>query len=44
MEGLSRGLGEEFKLVHVERAPCMRPLNDRRFEYVSAEATVWRRD
>eukprot|EP00903_Cladosiphon_okamuranus_P011249 g10612.t2 len=43
VEGLSRGLGEDFKLVHVERVPCMRPLSDRRFEYVSAEATVWRR-
>eukprot|EP00752_Nemacystus_decipiens_P010073 g8977.t1 len=44
VDGLSKGLGDEFKLVHVERVPCMRPLSDRRFEYVSAEATVWRRD
>ncbi|CAN0535207.1 unnamed protein product [Ectocarpus sp. 8 AP-2014] len=44
IQGLSRGLGEDFKLVHVERVPCMRPLTDRTFEYASAEATVWRRD
>lgn len=44
VKGLSLGLGDEFKLVHVERVPCMRPLTDRTFEYASAEATVWRRD
>lgn len=44
VQGLSRGLGVEFKLVHVEIVPCMRPLSDRTFEYASAEATVWRRD
>lgn len=44
VQGLSRGLGEEFKLVHVENVPCMRPLSDRTFEYASAEATVWRRE
>ena len=43
-QGLSKGLGEEFKLVHVERVPSMRPLTDRVFEYASAQATVWRRD
>lgn len=42
--GLSRGLGEDFKLVHKEIMPCVRPLADRVFEYSSAEATVWRRD
>ncbi|CAM9549566.1 unnamed protein product [Hapterophycus canaliculatus] len=44
VQGLSSGLGSEFKLVHVERVPCMRPLTDRTFKYASAEATVWRRD
>ncbi|CAM9235555.1 unnamed protein product [Scytosiphon promiscuus] len=44
VNGLSRGLGDEFKLVHVERVPCMRPLTGRTFEYASAEATIWRRD
>ena len=44
VEGISNGLGEEFKLVHVEQVPSMRPLSDRVFEYASAQATVWRRD
>ena len=44
IHGLSKGLGEEFKLVHVEQVPSMRPLTDRIFEYASAQATVWRRD
>lgn len=44
VEGLSKGLGEEFKLAHMKKDPCMQPLTERRFDYVSAEAAVWRRD
>eukprot|EP00904_Undaria_pinnatifida_P002064 jgi/Undpi1/11859/HiC_scaffold_4.g01558.m1 len=44
VHGISKGLGGEFKLVHVEQVPSMRPLSDRVFEYASAQATVWRRD
>lgn len=42
--GLSRGLGEDFALIHKGIVPCVRPLADRIFEYSSAEATIWRRD
>lgn len=44
VQGLSKALGADFKLVCVERVPRMRQLADRTFEYASAEATVWRRD
>ncbi|CAM9110758.1 unnamed protein product [Choristocarpus tenellus] len=44
LSGISRGLGSEFKLIHQEVLPCAVPLSELKFMYISAEATVWRRE
>jgi hypothetical protein len=43
LDGLRAALGDEFELLHAEDVPFVIREHARKFEYVVAQGTVWRR-